>query len=129
MMKKNNLLKSLTYLGLDLETGKSGYITVEEIKSFTGKKVTGNGSIIRNDSHPWDKFIIERKVERNSIQGFTFKGYRTIEHESKVISARMDNRNKRIQKEIESVAKDSARLIELSLCSLKTATLFNKHSL
>ena len=128
-MMNNKVLATLATIGLDLDTGKSNYISVEKLEQTTGRKITGNGSIIRDDSHPWNKFIIERKVESKSIQGFTFKGYRTIEHECKVISSRMENRNKRIQKEIEAVAKDSSRLKELNLCSIKTATLFNQHSL
>ena len=72
-------LTGLQMLGLNLDTGRSPAIYVNNLESVTGLRQVGNGSkIIRRDNEVFSKFkYVTHLSEDNEILSYEFQGYKS----------------------------------------------------
>ena len=119
-------LKAMEALGLDLVTGISPFIPVEEVERLTGKRITGNGSTIRRDNKPWSYFVMEINKLRNSVHGFTFHGYKT----RRELIGELDNQNnsseKRMKLEALKIEERTQEKVILNAAGNLSATIYSK---
>lgn len=91
------LLDILIDLGLDPTTGTSNWLGVQAISDGFGKNITGNGSLIRRDAHPFDKLNFDILKEGQSNVAYKFLGYKTAKDMIDDIEDHNEKSRKRIQ--------------------------------
>lgn len=85
------VLTTLQCLGLDLDSGCSGIISLEDVERLSGLRLNSNGSrIIRRDCKVFSKFLVTYFYsEDGCVIAYQFKGYKDsvilIEEASKSI--------------------------------------------
>ena len=90
------LLRILNSLGLNLFTGVSKPISIDDIEDMSGKRITGNGSTIRRDNKPWLFFNFENIKNGNKIEAIRFDGYKTRRELIGELDSQIKSSSKRI---------------------------------
>lgn len=109
-------MKALMNSGMDLKSGKSKTVTMKDLEKITGlRQVSNGGKIIRDDAIPFNKFQIERHYDPSNLtlEAVTFKGYRTVGYERKVIAERIQRRKEKIEAMQKLVEEDMYALLNL----------------
>ena len=93
----NKTIKALVKLGLDLDSGRSGIIKIEDVEYYTKDRHVSNGcKIIREDSFPFNCFKIDRTYSGASLKCLEFKGYRDVAYEKAVIGEKIEKLQKKV---------------------------------
>ncbi len=114
-----SVLKALNILGLDLNSGKSVFISVEDIEEATGKRITGNGSTIRRDVKPYSYFEFENVKIKNKVVGYKFKGYLNKDSEMERLLSQISTTKKRYLLEESKIIQRIEKLNSIKLLDNK----------
>lgn len=97
------LLRVFESLGLNLDTGTSDAIRVQDVERESGKRLTGNGSIVRRDVMPWEAFNLENIRNKQKVWGYKFHGYKTVREVIGELKDQNESSKKRIDKELAKI--------------------------
>ena len=97
-------LEAFESLGLDLTTGISKEtIPVLEMENKLKKRLTGNGSTIRRDNKPWSLFNFSVVKSGNSVEGWSFNGYKSYRDMITELNDQIASSEDRMKKEERSI--------------------------